>query len=140
MKEDIRFPMDIVNESCLKTREMFNVLMELQQALKSSSSVVVNKETDKLHLLQKEVMQIDLILSDRLKNGPPLSATESYALAERTELQKEILQLNKKLIPQIHNIKSTLASEMASLKTGRTALKGYGDSSRGAGRLINKSG
>lgn len=130
---------DIFQKSCLKTQEMIDLMVVLQEALSASRTGILADGGKQLHILQKEIKEIDLAIEKRLGNGSPLSTAENHALAEKTKLRKEILKLNQILIPKITNIKSTLASEMSSLKKGRTALKGYGDNSINGGKLINKS-
>lgn len=130
---------DLCQRSYLKTQEILDLMLVFQEALRASQKGVLVDGGKQLHLLQKEIQEIDLAIEKRLGNGSSLSTAENHALAERTKLREEILKLNKVLLPKITNIKSTLAGEMSSLKKSRTALKGYGDNSINGGKLINKS-
>ena len=138
MKEDSTV-VNICQESCNKTREIFDLIKVLQQGLGSSKKTVLADGCKKLRLLQQEMERTDLELKEHINNGPPLSAKDNEILIEKARLQKEIVEFNRLLIPKVNNIKSALAAEMVSLKTGRTALKGYGGNPRGPGRVINKA-
>lgn len=138
MREDCGV-VNIFQESCSKTREVFDLIMVLQQGLGASKKAVFVDGCKRLGVLHNEMEQMDLELEKQIKNGPPLSAKENEILLEKGRLQREIVELNRVLIPKVNNIKSALAAEMVSLKKGRTALKGYGENAKGPGRVINKS-
>lgn len=139
MKGDCTATTDIFTESYNKAHELLGLITVLQQALGSSKKEIFIDGCKKLRVLQSEMERTDLALKKRIQNGPPLSVKESGLVAQKLQLQKEILDLNRRVIPKINNIKSALVAEMVAIKKGRSAVKGYGDKGRGAGRVINKS-
>jgi hypothetical protein len=139
MDENCIVTNDIFSRSWNRTGELRELIVTLRQSLKGSKPAILIAGGKTLQRLQNEIERLDLEIDKRIKSGPPLSEQERLILVNKKELQQEILLLNKTLLTEAKNIKSTLAGEMASLKRGRTALKGYGHKSSTSGKVINKS-
>ncbi|TKB10261.1 hypothetical protein [Desulforhopalus sp. IMCC35007] len=139
MNENCIITNDIFSKSWSRTCELRELIVTLKQSLKGSKPAILIAGGKKLQSLQSEIELLDIEIDKRLKSGPPLLEQERQILVSKKELQQEILQLNRTLLTEVKNIKSTLAGEMASLKRGRTALKGYGHKSSASGKVINKS-
>ncbi len=62
---------------------------------------------------------------------------DNKRIAERTELLKQVLQLNKSITPKLTNLKSLMGSELQQIKNGRFAMKGYQQTPIKHGRNLN---
>ena len=138
MKEDTAVD-TVIQDSCNATRALYDLLLNVQQSLQSSNNTTLARGIRSMQQLHLKMKQLDQQVDRRIKAVGTLSVQQKECLFEKKQLQQEIFTLQKSLVPQINNIKSTLASEMSSIKTGRSALKGYGSISKGPGRVINKS-
>jgi hypothetical protein len=130
---------DIVLASCGRVEELRDLIILLKQSLKSSKPTILVDKGKRLQSLQVAIINDDMELDKLIKTGVTFSSKEMAILDKKKEQQLEILNIINGLVTEVKNIKSILAGEMANLKKGRTALKGYGNHFTVAGRVIKKA-
>lgn len=128
----------LVRLSVSQYAEMAQLLRALQQQMESSPAEYVEEFIEKYAVLQNKVQHIDKLLLERLSQDGGAGSQVQQDLEWRRQLQADILKTLEETLPQATSIKSLLASEIQSLKAGRSALSGYKNMSGGQGRLINK--
>ena len=87
---------------------------------------------------QKAATKIDKKLLPFLANSP-VEMMNVKKIAERTELIKQVLELNKIITPKLTNIKSLMGNELQQIKKGRFAMKGYQQTETKHGRNLNNT-
>ncbi len=129
-------PEALAIESIELYEKMIAMLGELPAQLASQSTASIEKFNASFAVLQQQVKCTDLQLPGQLMHVS-LSENVRQLLVRRKFLQERVLQLVKESVSGASSIKSLLASEMQSLKSGRRALSGYKVSSDRQGTIIN---
>ena len=128
----------LVAQSIHQHEEMIGLLGELQHQLATDSTDSIQKFNSTFILLQKNIQQTDLHLTEQLGRSH-ISDTLRQHIVRRKFLQEHVLQLIKESVPRASSVKSLLMSEMQSLKAGRRALSGYKNASKRQGTIINST-
>ena len=69
----------------------------------------------------------------------PAEIMDDKKITKRTELLKQVLELNKIITPKLTNIKSLMGNELQQIKKGRFAMKGYQQTEIKHGRNLNNT-
>ena len=116
-------------EQCLRTSiEQYQVIIaharHLESLLQKADPEALQHYTERLQQLQDEaginderVFEYYSADSEYWKQHP--------LFIERKELLEQIVELNQLLLPKIRGIMAVVASELAQIKSGRTAVAGY---------------
>ena len=129
----------ILQQSCKKNKELMDLIALMESNLNSSDSKMIGTLSQKLKLLQKEVIELDLSFDLYREKVGALTSAEGVLFTEKRLLQRDIRRGISALTPRVKTVKAALAGEMQTLKRGRNAMHGYGGNSNYGGRLINKS-
>lgn len=128
----------LVHFSVTQYGEMAELLRALQQ-LESNPVGCIEEFNVTFVALQKKARQVDQELLELLSRSDDLDSSVEQDLGRRWKLQADILKMLEQTLPRAMSIKSLLASEIHSLKAGRSALTGYKNhSAENQGKLINK--
>ena len=131
-------PDALIRLSIDQHHRMAHLLHRLQEELELQAFEKLTELNDELSGIQDQARLVDDELLRCLQGGPPAAALLPL-LAQRTALQKDIVALLAAILPGAKSVKSLLADEMQTLKTGRTALSGYKSGTMHQGRLINSA-
>jgi len=116
-------------EQCLHTSiKQYRVIIaharHLESLLQDADPAALQTYTERLQQLQDEagvnderVFELYAADSEYWKQHP--------LFIERNELLEQIVELNHLLLPRIRGIMAVIASELAQIKSGRTAFAGY---------------
>jgi len=126
----------LVWQSQQEYEKIFAVLLSLDQ-LSSQSTEEIRNFQESLLGLQKVAARTDERINEQLKTAL-ITKTIGEQLRCRTTLQQNILVRLKETTSRANIGKSLLASEMQTIRHGRTALTGYRSNSPHQGRIVNK--
>ena len=129
---------ELIELSLDQHMEMVALLRNLQHLLDNQSYAGLLTLNEALCSLQDQIRETDSLLLGEL-TGARIPADLTPLLDRRTSLQKELLQLLSGILPGAKSIKSFLAREMQTLKTGRNALSGYKSQAPRHGVMINST-
>jgi len=97
---------------------------QLEELLSKGNPELLQKYTERLQQLQAEAGLHDGKLLDKLASDP--ECWQNHPLfVERTQLLKQIVEMNNLLLPRIRGMMSVTAAELAQIKDGRVAVAGY---------------
>ncbi|MBW6510121.1 MAG: hypothetical protein K0A94_11345 [Desulfuromonadales bacterium] len=112
----------------IKSIDQYRVIIaharRLESLLQDADSAALQNYTEELQRLQDDagvnderVFELYAADSEYWKQHP--------LFIERNELLEQIVELNHLLLPRIRGIMAVIASELAQIKSGRTAVAGY---------------
>lgn len=112
----------------IKSIDQYRVIIaharRLESLLQDADSAALQSYTEELQRLQDDagvnderVFELYAADSEYWKQHP--------LFIERNELLEQIVELNHLLLPRIRGIMAVIASELAQIKSGRTAVAGY---------------
>ena len=117
-----------MEETLKQSIEQYRVIVDharrLEALLQDADSAALQTYTEQLQRLQDDagvnderVFELYAADSEYWKQHP--------LFIERNELLEQIVELNHLLLPRIRGIMAVVASELAQIKSGRTAVAGY---------------
>ncbi len=117
-----------MEETLKQSIEQYRVIIaharRLESLLQDVDSAALQTYTEQLQRLQDDagvnderVFELYAADSEYWKQHP--------LFIERNELLEQIVELNHLLLPRIRGIMAVIASELAQIKSGRTAVAGY---------------
>jgi hypothetical protein len=121
--------------SIARYSEILKIMRRIALAVERSDPSL-ERQVKLLHDLQGQARKDDLGLLDELQEGPP-SLLSHPLVAERTELLRQVLELNAVLVPKIKGAMTILAHEIGTFKDGRVMMTGYRQGSKKQGRFLN---
>lgn len=89
--------------------------------------------------MQESTSQLDQSILEKLQENSAKSLTVLSLLEKRDSILKEVLALNRSLTAKAMGVKSLLAHEIKTLRTGLSVMKGYSQPEHGQGRIVNRS-
>ncbi|HKK33033.1 MAG TPA: hypothetical protein VJ934_05655 [Desulfomicrobiaceae bacterium] len=128
---------DRLRTSIARYSEILKTMRRIALAVERSDPSL-EREVRLLHDLQEQARKDDLGLLDELQEGPP-SLLSHPLVAERTELLRQVLELNAALVPKIKGAMTILADELGNFKNGRVFMGGYKQGRRKHGRIVSCS-
>lgn len=116
-------------EQCLRTSiEQYRVIIDhaqrLDALLQEADPATLNSYTERLQQLQDEASLNDERVFDLYSSNTDYWKQHPL-FVERAEMLDQIVELNRLLLPRIRGIMAVVASELAQIKSGRTAVAGY---------------
>jgi len=124
--------------SISQLQKMIGLLNELNLYLAGQSAELIEQFNESFSDLQEKIKQTDLQLLEILQYGD-IPEQSRLSLAKRKSLQAQIVVLlQESSMPRARSVRSLLANEMQSVKTGRRALSGYKKSQGRQGAIINR--
>lgn len=116
-------------EQCLRTSiEQYRVIIahahHLERLLKDADPVALQTYTERLQQLQDDASVNDERVFELYSEDSEYWKQHPLFI-ERKELLEQIVELNHLLLPRIRGIMAVIASELAQIKSGRTAVAGY---------------
>jgi len=122
-------------DSVRQYRDFYSLTLSLEEPLKRLDVETILRITHRIEEIKKEVM-----VTDQLVNRSTASGVGDHLLqAERMELMKKILGINKTLMPKIQAMMAMQASDLSKIKTGMNSLGGYARPAPPSGKIINTS-
>ena len=113
--------------------------------MESMTQTKMNFSVEELSITGKKIISKQEIATATDKQLLPLlsqSTTEMKGdekVAKRTELLRQVMQLNTVITRKLVNIKSLMGSELQQVKKGRFAIKGYHQTETKHGKNINNT-
>ena len=128
----------LIDDSLMDYLKMKDLLVQLSSQLENNATEKAADLLTKFNSLSKETRKSD---SRLIKNFKTAAASENISekLIELRALQEEVVSLIQKTVLRANSIKSLLANEFLSIKTGRKAMTGYKSKSDSHGRIVNRS-
>ncbi len=116
-------------EQCLKKsieqyRGIIDHARRLEELLQEADPAALQAYTEKLQQLQDDAGLNDELVFDLYSSDADYWKQHPLFI-ERTQLLEQIVELNHLLLPRIRGIMAVVASELAQIKSGRTAVAGY---------------
>ncbi len=116
-------------EQCLHTSiKQYRVIIaharHLESLLQKADPAALQAYTERLQQLQDEASENDEQVFE-LYSKDSEYWKQHPLFVERNELLEQIVELNHLLLPRIRGIMAVVASELAQIKSGRTAVSGY---------------
>lgn len=127
----------LLERSIAEHEEMVGMLEKLQEQLASDSIDSMQEFNGSFMGLREKSEQTDGQINEQLKLVDLSAAGLDQLLEKRKSLQEQIVQMIQQSVQRAGSVKSLLASEMQSLKTGRRALQGYKNVGTRQGKIIN---
>ncbi|HEY5674082.1 MAG TPA: hypothetical protein VIR78_10275 [Malonomonas sp.] len=113
-----------LHKSIEQYREIFAHARQLDALLSRGESELLVNYTKRLNELQQEAALNDQPMLEEIARDSTFWQT-SPLLLERTQLLKQIVEMNDLLLPRVRGMMAVAAAEMAQLKDGRVAISGY---------------
>ncbi len=126
----------ILQTSIDQYTEILQLMEAIIQTKKSLSIAELTVTGQQIVNKQKTAAETDKNLLALLAESSA-EMIDNKRIAERTELLKQVLQLNKSITPKLTNLKSLMGSELQQIKNGRFAMKGYQQTPIKHGRNLN---
>ncbi len=126
----------ILQTSIDQYTEILQLMEAIIQTKKSLSIAELTVTGQQIVNKQKTATETDKNLLALLAESSA-EMIDNKRIAERTELLKQVLQLNKSITPKLTNLKSLMGSELQQIKNGRFAMKGYQQTPIKHGRNLN---
>lgn len=118
---------------------------EILQLMDSIIHTNKNLSIEELTIIGKQILSKQKTATETDKKLLPLLSDSSaemigdHKFAKRTDLLKEVIQLNTIITPKLTNIRSLMGSELQQVKKGRSAIKGYQQTETKHGRNLNNT-
>jgi len=130
-------PLDLATQSLILYRELRDALRRILPEIGAAESGHILAMDERLGHLRQAIQQADAALMA----SPPAQTVADLdrLLAERRQVMAEVLSLHQEVIAQAESVKSLLAHDLAAMRAGREALRGYAPRERsGSGAIINR--
>ena len=116
-------------EQCLKKsieqyRGIIDHARRLEALLQDADPLALQAYTEKLQQLQDDATVHDELVFELYSSDTDYWKQHPLFI-ERAGLLEQIVELNHLLLPRIRGIMAVVASELAQIKSGRTAVAGY---------------
>ncbi len=114
----------ILKQSIEQYRVIIAHARHLESLLQKADPESLQHYTERLQQLQDEASENDERVFKLYADNSEYWKQHPLFI-ERKELLEQIVQLNHLLLPRIRGIMAVIASELAQIKSGRTAVAGY---------------
>ncbi len=129
-----------IRDSISLYEKILTLLQDIEKSLGTASGNELQGMSTSLVELQSRATQHDQLIVDQLTRMPAKnSEIVTSLLARRETLMKKILLLNNELTAKATGVKSLLAHEMRTIRSGRSALSGYKQQQHNQGRIVDST-
>jgi hypothetical protein len=128
-----------LRESFTCYNRILTLLQNIDREVGTASEDELLVMGDSLKDLQASATLIDKTIMAQLQGKRVTNDTLSTLLESRENIVKEILLLNRNIAAKAMGVKTLLAHELATLRSGASAMKGYRQQEYDQGRIVNSS-
>jgi len=125
-----------------KSIDQYNEILQLMASITRTDK---NPSIEELTITGTQILSKQKAATETDKNllaflaKSTVEIMDEKKIAKRTELLKQVLELNKIITPKLTNIKSLMGSELQQIKKGRFAMRGYQQAETKHGRNLNNT-
>ncbi len=116
---------------------ILTLLQVIDREIGPASPTELQKMEESLTVLLRQVSEIDQNVQSQLAIDSQQTEEVRSLLDKRTAIIKAIILLNENITTKAMGVKSLLAHEIGTLRSGLSALKGYRQQDYNQGRIVN---
>lgn len=89
--------------------------------------------------MQTQASDTDQLIMSQLTSDDLVKGTTQKLVSERAKMINDVLLLNRNVMIKAMGVKSLLAHEIGTLRSGKSALNGYRPPQHNQGRIVNRA-
>lgn len=128
-----------LRQSINQYSRIMTLLLQIDRRIGTAPPEDLQEMDRSLAELQSQATEIDQFIPDQLTKESENSETIRSLLDERATIVKDIIRLNGDVTTKAMGVKSILAHEIGTLRSGLSALKGYRKQQHNQGRILNST-
>lgn len=118
---------------------MTALLRSIEEDLGTASQEALQQMNTLLTEMQTEASVTDQLIISHLTGEESAKSSAKKLVSERAALINEVLLLNRGVMIKAMGVKSLLAHEIGTLRSGKSALNGYRPAQHNQGRIVNRA-
>ena len=118
---------------------MTALLRSIEEDLGTASQEALQQMNTLLTEMQAQASVTDQLVISHLTGEEAGNGSAKKLVSERATLINEVLLLNRSVMIKAMGVKSLLAHEIGTLRSGKSALNGYRQPQHNQGRIVNRA-
>lgn len=115
------------------------LLRSIEEDLGTASQEALQQMNTLLTEMQAQASVTDQLVISHLTGEESVIGSTKKLVSERATLINEVLLLNRSVMIKAMGVKSLLAHEIGTLRSGKSALNGYRPAQHNQGRIVNRA-
>lgn len=118
---------------------MIALLRSLEEDLGTAPQETLQQMNALLTEMQTQASDTDQLIMSQLTSDDLVKGTTQKLVSERAKMINDVLLLNRNVMIKAMGVKSLLAHEIGTLRSGKSALNGYRPPQHNQGRIVNRA-